>query len=399
VDVNVLVTRASAAAIRTVVTSLTRQGLKVFCADYLPRTMAAYSRHCRGFDLYADPYYQPEGFIESLLGIIRRRRIDVLLPVYDELYVIAKYRDRFPADLVLHTPSWEQIIAVHDKYRLHQLATKLGVPSPATFCPGQDGSVEEIAARMELPVVVKPALGRGAQGISYPATPGELLARFQGPGQGDGRLLVQERLRGQNYGCGVLAQEGRVKLCHTYRVLHCFPPGGGTPTYREGVPGDEIAHYMARLVEHLGWTGIIQGGFIRSERDGKPYLLDINPRVWDSLIQAVASGLDFPYLYFRLVCGEHIPPQQDHGPGVRTLWVWKDLKRLRDLRRAGEIGRLGSLRQIAAALWRASAYDDLSLADPLPFVMVPVIKLLGKRSATPAWQPEEQPEEAPGGSR
>ena len=62
--------------------------------------------------------------------------------------------------------------------------------------------------------------------------------------------------------------------------------------------------------------------------DGTPYLMEINTRFWGSLQLAIDAGIDFPWLLYRLACGELVNPDTDYRTGIRLRWLLGDLDSL-----------------------------------------------------------------------
>jgi len=60
-------------------------------------------------------------------------------------------------------------------------------------------------------------------------------------------------------------------------------------------------------------------------RDGRPKLLEINPRFWGSLALSVQSGVEFPYVLYQLATGGTCRPALDYRTGVRTRQLLGDV--------------------------------------------------------------------------
>ena len=82
------------------------------------------------------------------------------------------------------------------------------------------------------------------------------------------------------------------------------------------------------LLEALHWRGAATVEFTRDARDGKPRLMQINGRLWNSLPLAVASGIDFPFLLYTLALQGTCPEQFDYRVGVRGRSLAPDAQRL-----------------------------------------------------------------------
>jgi hypothetical protein len=110
---------------------------------------------------------------------------------------------------------------------------------------------------------------------------------------------------------------------------------------------------------------------LRRTPAGRPWLIELNPRVWGSLQLAVDAGADFPGLLLALHAGAPRPRFEPRA-GVRLRWGLGDFDRLLILlRRAEERRRTGTTRRVALAEFVAgfgAARDEvLRRDDPRPF--------------------------------
>ena len=111
-------------------------------------------------------------------------------------------------------------------------------------------------------------------------------------------------------------------------------------------------------MKELGWSGVFNLQLI--ERDGRDYVIDLNPRFYVSLTLAVAAGLNLPAIWTSLLLGL---PFEDRGyrAGVRFRQEKGDPRAiLSELRR----GRLGAARDLLPR--RRTVHALFSIRDPRP---------------------------------
>ena len=159
---------------------------------------------------------------------------------------------------------------------------------------------------------------------------------------------------------------------------------GGTATFRMSIKNPAGEEQLERLLKHLSWNGPCQADFIISQKDGKAYLTDVNPRFWTSLYQSVASGVDFPYLTYRLATGEDFEPILDYKEGVQTRWFWGDLRVFVSRFKNGSKG--DAFLDFIKSFKSGIKYDDFKLNDPLPFFIFPIFpiyQIIRQRSLSP----------------
>jgi hypothetical protein len=90
---SVIVTNAKNRIAYTVVRSLGGRGIPVYAADFVPLSMSFASRFSRGHFIYPSPFRDQAGFIASIVKNARRLKAEVLIPVFEETFLLSKYKD------------------------------------------------------------------------------------------------------------------------------------------------------------------------------------------------------------------------------------------------------------------------------------------------------------------
>ena len=104
--------------------------------------------------------------------------------------------------------------------------------------------------------------------------------------------------------------------------------------------------------------------------------MEINPRFWGSLNQAICAGVDFPYLLYTMAVEGDVNPVFTYKVGVKARWMLGDCRALIDYLKAGKFGILKDFLNM-----RGQCYDDIDLEDPLPTIaeiMIPLINFIRK---------------------
>ena len=68
--------------------SLRRAGFEVYACGSTALSMVRVSRFVRGFDRVPDPFKEPEQYVTEISALVKRRNIDVLLPVHEDAFLI-----------------------------------------------------------------------------------------------------------------------------------------------------------------------------------------------------------------------------------------------------------------------------------------------------------------------
>jgi len=106
--------------------------------------------------------------------------------------------------------------------------------------------------------------------------------------------------------------------------------------------------------------------FRLDDRDKIPKLMEINPRFYGSVYQAIASGVEFPYLLYRMLLDGDIKPVTKYKLNVKTRYLHGDIIAFPDnFFHSKE--KIGLLKDFLNFL--DYSYDDFSIEDLSPFLL------------------------------
>jgi predicted ATP-grasp superfamily ATP-dependent carboligase len=190
-------------------------------------------------------------------------------------------------------------------------------------------------------------------------------------------VLLQEFIDGYGVGVsGLFANGNPVALLGHRRVRESDPAGGPSALAETVEIEPELLDATKRLFARIGFSGPAMAEYKVERRTGRPYLMEVNGRFWGTILLGPAAGLDLPYLYWKLLSGEEIRPEETcYRVGVRGRYLVGDTKCLLLCLRGPPAGWPGSWPK----RWRAigdylrSFVDidttELLLArdDPMPF--------------------------------
>jgi D-aspartate ligase len=366
-----------------VVHTVARAGVAVVGLDARPRQPGFRSRLAR---TAVSP--NPEKEPAALLAFLRRLAAGlegrwVLLPTNDEY---AEFIAREQAALAPHfafaaLPP-DTLGLVSDKWRFHGVVARLGIPGPATICPG---SADELGARaggLAFPCIVKPIMtsmwkgtGRGKAVVA--GTPAELLDHYRRLTSRPGDLVVQELIPGGDetvhFYFAYYDRTGRPRSEFTARKIRQYPPRFGTTCLAESRWVPEIADTSRRLLAALDYRGLVDVEFKRDPRDGVFKIIEVNARIGLQHQLAAAAGANLPLAAWHDLAGVSGPPAPPPRDGVKWMILDRDLESAAHYLRRGELtpadwlASLRGVRSVATLDWR----------DPRPFLSLfgaPTIK-------------------------
>jgi predicted ATP-grasp superfamily ATP-dependent carboligase len=131
----------------------------------------------------------------------------------------------------------------------------------------------------------------------------------------------------------------------------------------------ELVDPAEQLIAAAGVTGFSAVEF-RRDAEGRPRLMEINPRLIASMELAVRAGVDFPVLLYRWARGDALKGISDYRIGVRMRWLSGDLAWLKEtLLNQGRPDSTPAARAVATFVgdfFRPLFYDYLTLSDLRP---------------------------------
>ncbi len=313
--------RKTLAAVR----ALGNAGIKVTAGESTILTPTFFSKYCNGFVRTPSPTLNPRAYVEFLLAYLERSPHDVLIPMEDTTQLlIARHYEEFSSKTRLFLAKHDKLVFMNDKWKILKHAETLGIPIPRTF---QVDSLEmgmSMNRDLPYPLVVKPRVGSGSAGVEFVDRPEDLMPALERAFRAGRLPLLQERLPAAGAGLGAsflldLRQEVRASFVH--RRLREYPVGGGPSTLRESIVHDEVRAFGERLLRDLGFNGVAMVEFKVDLRDGRPKLMEVNPRFWGSLALAIHAGVNFPLLLVLTAMGEAFAPVTTYRIGHRCRWL------------------------------------------------------------------------------
>ena len=374
---DVLISNAWGRTPYNVTRSLSRHGLRVVVGTDAFRGMAALSRYSAASFRHPHAISKPERFVECVKGAFHDHSPRVYLPMGEETYIVARYLDDLQSSGVrIPVAPYQTIRRLHRKDEATKLALALGIPIPETIVPRNADEVRAFCRENGAPVVLKRISSSSARGVFY-------LTDQELPAAPLKEFVVQRYVQGTGYGVSMLFNHGKLRAKFTHKRLKEMPATGGTSTLRIGVVHPVLEEYAERLLESVHFHGVAMVEFKHNEQTGESWLIEVNPRFWGSLALAIQSGVDFPYLLFRMATEGDIEPIFNYRTGVAVKWV------LGDVATTFRRSRLARETRVGESV-KPEGYDDFYWDDPVAFLGGSVLALW-KHIATRVWQ-RDQPD-------
>ncbi len=193
----------------------------------------------------------------------------------------------------------------------------------------------------------------------------EELTRF------GGTTLFQEYLSGRRESLSLFYANGEVHARFAFWGKRTYPLLGGIYVLRQAIafPPD-TGEQAERLVREVGLEGYSQVEF-RRDAVGKPYLMEINPRLNLAIAHAVSAGVDFPYLLYQWANGEQIDRVKNYRTGGWMRHLEGDIRATKAavrqrVRPRGVPSPARAILDFCLSFFIPMRYDYVDWRDPLP---------------------------------
>ncbi len=366
------------------VRSLGRRGKRVAALEVsnlmkLSRSVPTFSsRWCQRS--YVAPSYErdTEPFLTYLKQWLTNTGAHVLITSSDgTLAVLREHRAEIERYARVALAKEEALEIAVSKDKTLEIAQRLGLGVPRGVIVTNVAEVKEALRDIGLPAVVKPNeswLWGEQQGVrlisQLVTTPDEARRAVEELTQHGGSVLFQQFLSGRREAMNFIYANGEMYARFAQWAKRTQPPLGGTSVYRQSIAiPDDIGTQAERLVREIELEGYSEVEF-RRDSVGKPYLMEINPRLSASIEVAVRAGVDFPYLLYQWACGERLERVDSYRVGGWMRFLEGDL--LTTFQTISQYGRPGvthpvrAFAEFFAAFFVPAHYDYFDWNDLLP---------------------------------
>ena len=267
-------------------------------------------------------------FLDSLLEIVERERIELLVPNTDaDVLAVSALRRTLPCRVFL--PPHDVIEACQDKYALTLLLRAKGVPAPLTHPVTDRAAVAELFAALgpRERLWCRIRTGSGSRGAIPVRTEAQLWSWVsyweEMRGVAPGEFTLSEYLPGRDYSLQCLWKEGVLVLAKSAERLSYFG-GGSTPSGMSSTPAlakrvfePRVAEVCAAAIRAL--DARMSGVFcfdLKETAGGVPCVTEINAGRFAMItnIYDLAGKHNMAATFVRLAFGDPVDVAEAYAP-------------------------------------------------------------------------------------
>ena len=267
---------------------LGERGHEVYACDSYEASPGSHSRYLAGHFTTASPSGDPEQFVADVVGIAQEKEIELVLPMFEEVFYLAAQHERVSAVTRLYAPPFRTLAQVHDKGTFQELCDRLGIRTPHTVLCHSPKELHEGIERFPR-YFARAAFSRGGVGLLTNTGPlaGHLSPADCEPTEAN-PWLVQEFVEGPMHCTYSALHGGRVASHMAYRAPRQWQHSTGIQ-FLSVDPSDTLPT-VEKLGSELGWDGQMSLDFI--ETDEGLVMIECNPRPTDGVLLITAEELE-----------------------------------------------------------------------------------------------------------
>ena len=265
------------------------------------------------------PAVYAEDYIEKTLQICKKHNVSLLLSLNDlELPILSEHKAEFEQAGVTLVVSSQQVIDIcFDKYKTAQYILSLGLDTPLTFVD-YDKAVQAIQnGQLKFPLVLKPRWGSGSIGIEFVEDMEELEIVYNllrkkikktilaTASVGDDFILIQEKISGPEYGLDIMNDLHGKHVAVS--VKQKLAMRAGETDKAVTVDNAAVRSIGQTIGSNLKHVGNLDCDIL--ERDGKYYVLELNPRFGGGYPFSYEAGVNMPKAIIEWAKGNEVDPK------------------------------------------------------------------------------------------
>lgn len=250
-------------------------GHTIIVADSLHAPLSSFSNAVEKVFRTPSPRFHPTEYTQALIDIVVKEKIDLLVPIYEEITYISKGAHLFPTSCEIFCPSFSLYEQLQNKWLFQQKLQELDIPTLKYFLVKDE---KDLLQQPLKEYALKPCHSRASQfvyKISPSSPPPALCYEPHNP------WIAQEWATGKKFCTYSVCYQGTVNAHSAYPVSYAID--GNSCIIYESINHPKIHQWISNFVKKINFTGQIAFDFIEPA-ENKLYAIECNPRATSGLL-------------------------------------------------------------------------------------------------------------------
>jgi carbamoyl-phosphate synthase large subunit len=303
-----------------VIRSLKEEGYTVIGLDSDPLAPGLYQ--C-DISRYVPPTYS-NVFLTQLVDVCVREHVDVLFPVTDDsVFLLSKNADILNKNSIGHLlPSDKAVELVINKYKFYTTLESANVPVAKFKIPESKDDVQKFIEIFGLPICFKKSFGSRGQGFAKV----NILKNAMKEYEHDPRRIICEFLPGTEYEVEAVYDKTGHLMTMTPRKKVEYKLELGLTLKSVTIHSKELCKLVEETVKAIGgWVGPCSVE-LKESFDGKPKIIEMNPRFVTPTYLLTAAGVNIPSISTKLALEQTINNLKTHNSAKKGMYLTRMLK-------------------------------------------------------------------------
>jgi len=278
-----------------------------------------------------------ESLYNRLVYIHEQEKPDLIIPNFDaELFNFIKLKGRLEAlGIKTFMPDIQQLEA-RDKMKLYEFGKKHKFLVPQDRIIHEFTELKKQEDSFEYPIVVKGKFYDAVIAHNYEQTENaffKIQAKWGLP------IIIQDFIKGTEINIAALG-DGRGNAISVIPMRKLYITDKGKAWAGITLEDDTLINLAKDFIQKTNWKGGCELEIMLTD-DGKPYIMEVNPRFPAWIYLTAAAGQNQPASLVKMAMGEHVTPFETYEKGkifIRYSWdLITDIREFQQISGNGEL--------------------------------------------------------------
>jgi predicted ATP-grasp superfamily ATP-dependent carboligase len=256
-----------------------------------------YSRYIKRYFIYLEKN-NTNGWLSKIQNIAAKYNIDLVVPIEEksiEIFLEHKHLFSTKSVKMVDLPPLQSFQIARSKSKLANFMNENNLSCAKNIVI--KSGVPYNSQAINYPVLAKPVQGFSAGDGILKFHDHQSLEAFFNKNNKDYEYLIEEFIEGYDLGCNLLCFEGNI-LMHTIQKGTLWDSKPYSPQVGlKFTESPEIFDVVQKLMASLNWSGLANVDMRYDVNSNSYKILEINPRVWQTIDASTMAGVNFPYLH------------------------------------------------------------------------------------------------------
>ena len=254
--------------------------------------------------------WKDEALAEDLIEAIQNNQINIILPFVDPAVEIAALERDIRPDLFIPVSDLEICSVMFDKKKSEQWFVDNGIAIPKSYQPNDE---------LEFPIIIKPRRGSASQGIEI-INSWEEWKKVKYPGDYVIQHYIEDKTE-YTVDCYVSQKGEIISVVPRERLV----VAGGEVMNSKTLHDEQLEQQSRKILKTGNFRGPNTIQFIKDNKTGEVFVMEINPRLGGGVIASIEAGADIPTFIINEYMGKEISPCTDWKPNTLMTRYTKEV--------------------------------------------------------------------------